>query len=304
MKAAALLTLLLSVHVAARADFSYTSTRKTTGGAMAAMAGSAGNRTGKTYFKGQKTRSDEGDVSIVIDFDAQTLTTINNAAKTYSVSGFGDLAAANTAGANFTIDVKETGQHKTVNGFEAKELILTMQMEMATGRGPAIKAEMDMDLWISPDVAGGKELRAFYERNAAKFPAMGGGNAALQNAMTEIQKKMASLDGVPVEEVMKVKQAGGPAMPAMPQMTGAQSAQMDAARARLEAMKAQGGQQAAIAEQALARMGAMSGGRGAGAGASSGALIEMTIDSTDFSTAAIPDSVFAIPAGYQKAAAK
>ena len=301
MKAAALLTLLLSVHMGARADFSYTSTRKTTGGAMAAMAGSAGNRAGKTYFKGQKTRTDEGDVSTVIDFDAQTLTTINNAAKTWSVSSFGDLAAANTAGASLAIDVKETGQHKTVNGFDARELILTIQMDMATGRGPGIKAEMDMHLWISPDVPGGKELRAFYERNAAKFPAMAGGNnAALQNAMTEIQKKMASLDGVPVEEVIQVKQAGGAAMPAMPQMTGAQSAQMDAARARLEAMKAQGGQQAAIAEQALSRMGAMTGGRGAGA--SSGALIEMTIDSTDFSTASIPDSVFAIPAGYQKAA--
>ena len=301
MKAAALLTLLLSFHVAARADFSYTSTRKTTGGAMAAMAGSAGNRAGKTYFKGQKTRSDEGNVSTIIDFDARTLTVINNAAKTYSVSNFGDMAG-NPGVSGATMDVKETGQHKTVNGFDARELVITIQMDMPTGRGPAIRGEMDMHMWISGDVPGGKELRAFYERNASKFPAMGGGNnAVVQNAMTEIQKKMASLDGIPVEQVIQMKQAGGAGMPAMPQMTAAQSAQMDAARARLEAMKAQGGPQAAIAEQTLARMGAMSGG---GAGAGSGSLLEMTIDSSDFSTAPIPDSVFAIPAGYQKAAAK
>ena len=32
--------------------------------------------------------------------------------------------------------------------------------------------------------------------------------------------------------------------------------------------------------------------------------MEITTESSDFSTAAIPDSVFAIPAGYQKADAK
>ena len=36
-----------------------------------------------------------------------------------------------------------------------------------------------------------------------------------------------------------------------------------------------------------------------GAGAGSGSLMEMTMESTDFSTSSIPDSVFAIPAGYQ-----
>jgi hypothetical protein len=134
---------------------------------------------------------------------------------------------------------------------------------------------------------------------------MGGGNQGLQSAMAELQKKIASLDGVPVEEIVRVKPAGGAQMPAMPQMTAAQSAQMDQARARLEAMAAQGGPAAAAAQQALARMGGAMGGRGQGGPPSAGgALIEMTMDSTDFSTAAIPDSVFAIPADYQKTETK
>jgi hypothetical protein len=66
---------------------------------------------------------------------------------------------------------------------------------------------------------------------------------------------------------------------------------MAQARAQMEAMAKQGGPQAAAAQQALARMGAPSG---------SGSLFEITTESGGFSTGSIPDSVFAIPAGFQK----
>lgn len=66
---------------------------------------------------------------------------------------------------------------------------------------------------------------------------------------------------------------------------------MAQARAQLEAMIKQGGPQAATAQQALARIGGLSSG---------GSLFEMTIESSDFSTSGIPDSAFAIPAGFQK----
>jgi hypothetical protein len=121
-----------------------------------------------------------------------------------------------------------------------------------------------------------------------------GGNAGVQKALADMQRKMASLHGVPVESVVRMKTAGGGA--GMPQMSGAQSDQMAQARARLEAIVAQGGPGAAGAKMALDRM---PGGSPAG-GSGSGAMIEITSDSSDFSTAPIPDSVFAIPAGYQK----
>ena len=86
-------------------------------------------------------------------------------------------------------------------------------------------------------------------------------------------------------------------------MSPEQAAQMKDAMARLQAMQSQGGPAAAAAQQAMARMGAMTGGA-AGPGAGSGSLMEMTMESTDFSTGSIPDSVFAIPAGYQKVDSK
>jgi hypothetical protein len=314
MKIAVLFALLFSIQVAARADFSYTSTRKTTGGAMAAMAGAAGNTVSKIYFKGQKIRTEEGDTVTQIDFDAQTITTINNARKTIAVRNFADVSgAAAQAGSGVTIDAKETGQRKTINGFDAKELVLTMDMDMsqmAPGRGMGGKMQMEVDMWIASGVPGSEEMRAFYQRNAARFPwaAMAGGNnSGMQSAMAEVQKKIASMDGVTVEQVIRMKQAGGAGgaqMPAMPQMTAAQSAQMDQARARLEAMKAQGGPQAAMAEQVLKSMGGMAGGAAPASASGAGSLIEMTVDSTGFSTNAIPDAVFAIPADYQKTSAR
>jgi hypothetical protein len=318
MKAVAFLVLAFSIQIAARADFSYTSTRKTTGGAMAAMAGAAGNSVSKVYFKGQKMRTEDGDVATQIDFEAQTVTTIDNARRTYTVRNFSDVMGAAPNTPSVTMEAKETGQRKSINGFDAKELILTMDMDMSQmmqGRGGAagmggmnMKMQMEVDMWISSEVPGGGEVRAFYERNAARFPwtAMGANNnPGMASAMAEIQKKISSMDGVTVEQIIRVKQAGGaamqmPGMQGMPQMSQAQQDQMAQARARLEAMQAQGGPAAAAAQQALARMGAM-GGAAAPAGAGgAGSLIEMTVDSTGFSGSAIPDSVFAIPAGYQK----
>jgi hypothetical protein len=274
------LFLIAAMAVAARADFSYTSTRK----------GGAGNQSGevtKHYLKGQKMMMDSGNRVILIDFDAQTVTTIQTAQKTYTVANFVDLGQTlQQTGAEISADVKETGQHKTINGFNASEFLMTIQVEMAQARA-GMKMQMEMDLWVSPDVPGSQELKAFYQKNMGRFPwaAMApGGNPSMQKAMVDLQRKMAGLNGVPVMEVVRMKAAGSGG--------DAQNAQLAQARARLEEMQKQGGPQAAAAAQALARMGGGSGG---------GSMFETTMESTNFSTAAIPDSVFAIPAGFTKA---
>jgi hypothetical protein len=158
--------------------------------------------------------------------------------------------------------------------------------------------QMEMDLWLSSDVPGIGELRSFYKKNMDRFPwaALSGGanQGGMQAGIAEMQRKIAEMGGVQVESVMKMKSAGGAGAPAMPQMTAAQQAQMAAAMEKLKAMQQQGGPGAAAAAQAMARMGG-----GAAPGASN-SLMEITTDASDFSTASIPDSVFAIPAGYQK----
>lgn len=272
---------------------------------MAAMAGGVNNPPSKLYFKGQKMKTENGDTATILDFDAQTITTVNNKAKTISVRNFNDLAAATKqSDVSVKIDVKETGQQKTINGYNAKELIMTMDIDNPQMKQMG-KMQMEMDMWLSSDVPGVGELRGFYRKNMERMPWAalgGGGNPSMQSGIAEMQRKMAEMNGVQVQGVMKMKPAGGAAAPAMPQMSQAQMAQMQAAMAKLQEMQKQGGPQAAAAAQAIARMGGMT--NGAPSGGTSNALIEITMESTDFSTASIPDSVFAIPAGYQKVDAK
>jgi hypothetical protein len=276
---------------------------------MAAMAGSAANRESKSYFKGQKAAEVASDSTILMDFDAQTITTINKVQKTYKVQKFADVAAAAaSANAGMSVDVKDTGQTKTINGFNAKESIVTLELDFAVGRGPAMKMAAEIEVWRSTDVPGSAEMRAFYQKNAANFPwaaMMGaGGNQSIQSAITQVQKKLAESDGMVVEEVIRVKPAGGPGpqaaqTPQAPQLTPEQQAKMEAAKAQMEAMSKQGGAQAAAAQRAMAAMGAM--GRGPAApGGASNALIEITIDNTGFSTEAVPDSEFVVPSDYKQ----
>jgi hypothetical protein len=290
----------LSTAVAARADFSYVTNRKTTGGSMAAMAGGAADGTSKTYLKGQKLRSDNGETATIIDFDAQTITTINSRQKTVSVKSFNDIAAGKPNDVTATINVRETGAKKTVNGFDASELVMTMDMDSPEMRQMG-KLQMEMDMWLSKDVPGAGELRAFYRKNTDKFPwaalSGGTGNQGLQAGMANLQRKIAEMDGVQVLQVVKIKAAGSAASaPAMPQMTPEQSAKMADAMAKLQAMQKQGGPGAAIAAQAMARMG----GAQSGSAASSNSMIEMTLESSGFSSDPIADSVFAIPADYKR----
>jgi hypothetical protein len=277
------LILAAALAVAARADFSYTSTRKGAG------AGQAGEVT-KHYLKGQKMMLDSGNRMILVDFDAQTVTTVQTAQKTYSVVKFADLGQnLKDADVEITADVKETGQRKAINGYNASEVVMTIQVETAQTQKAGMKMQMEMDIWVSADVPGAQEQKAFYQKNMGHFPWAAlaqGGNPSMQKAMIDLQRKLAGLNGVPVLEVVKMKPAGG---------NDAQNAQaqqgMSQARARLEEMQKQGGPGAAAAAQALARMGGASGG---------GSMFETTMESTSFSTTAIPDSMFAVPAGFTK----
>jgi hypothetical protein len=287
MKTTCILFLTMAGSLTLRADFSYSTTTKSSGG-MAAAPGS--NRVTKTYLKGQKMKIDRGSSATIFDFDAQTSTSIDSSQKTYRVSKFSDLReTSSTQRQDLNIDVKDTGQKKTINGYNATEMVLSVELDNPAGRQAGMKMHMEVDFWISSDVPGAPELRAFYQRNAAKFPwgTMAGdggrGNPSMRNAMVELLRKMSDMKGVPVLEVMKMG-GGNDAQQAQMQQGMAQ------ARARLEEMKSQGKLTPQM-EEALKRMNAASSG---------GSMFETTMESTDFSASPIPDSVFAIPADYQQ----
>jgi hypothetical protein len=287
MRTTCVLLLTLGTGLTARADFSYTQTTKSAGGMMAAAAPIIT----KTYLKGQKMKIDNGDSIMIMDFDAQTMTHINTAQKTFTMSKFSELGETmSKSGMDINIDLKETGQRKTINGFNATEMVMTMEMDNPQARQQGMKMKMEMDIWVSPDVPGAGELRAFYQRNAGKFPwgammgAGGRGNASMQKALADLRRKMAELKGVPVLQVMKMGAAGNEAQMAQMQKG------MEQARAQLEEMKKQGKLSPQMEEQLKRMTGASPG----------GSMFETTMESSNFSSSSIPDSVFAVPAGYQQ----
>jgi hypothetical protein len=281
MKTATILVIMLCATATAYADFSYTMAQKNKG----SMAVAAGPSATRFLFKGQKMMTDRNTGATIVDFDAQTVTTLNKTQKTWSVMKFSEIGqAAKLGDIDAKIDVKETGQTKMINGFKASQMVMTMEVDSPQMSQAGMKMQMEIDMWRSSDVPGAREMKAFYQRNGANFPwaAMGSSGAqGMQKAMADMQRKMADAGGVTLLQTVRTKSPGG-----------AQTEQMRRARAQLEALIQQGGPGADAARQALARMPA--------AAAGGGALFEMTMESSDFSTSSIPDSAFAIPAGFQK----
>src|SRR5204862_8311154 len=129
MKTAGVWMVMLAASLTARADFSYITTAKS----------SSGDHVTKHFLKGNKMKMDRGDTSTTLDFDAETATHIDNNKKTYSVTSFSEAGAQvgegmKKSGAEITVDVKETGQRKNINGFNAHEVILTMDMDSPQAR--------------------------------------------------------------------------------------------------------------------------------------------------------------------------
>jgi len=276
------LTLAMATSLTALADFSYTATSKGSG-----MMGGA-ESTQKHYLKGQKMKTDLGDMVIIMDFDAQTFTTITNSTKSYTVSKFSEMGQSlKGVEGDVKVDVQETGQKQTINGFPAREVVMTMETTVDTGGRGSQQITMESHIWISSAVPGAAEMRAFYQRNASKFPyanAGGRGNSGMAKAMTELQKKMFTMDGIPVRQTTKMQ------MPGMQAQMSQMSAGLEQAKAQLQKQIDKGGPGTEALKKQLEQMNKMGGGGGGG--------METTSDSTGFSTASIPDSVFAIPAGY------
>jgi len=241
MKSARLCMLLLAVAVSARADFSCTTEWKSNGKTDVTI---------KHYLKGQRMMTDMAARITILDFDAKTHTTIDKTMKTYSVRPLSQTEPSRDTGAQAQFNAKETGQHKTINGFNASQMVMSMQMDMGKARG-GMKMEMEAEVWYSAEIPGAKEVHDFYRRNWDLFPwatEPGGGRSGMGKAMLDLQKQMAAMNGYPVLYIVHMKVSGGD-----PRMAAAMAGFNDT-----------------------------------------------TVETGRFSTATIPDSVFAIPAGYTK----
>ena len=180
---------------AAHADFSYTQTTKATKGQQ---------QVAKVYFKGSKTASEQGNTISIVDFAAQTITVIDKAGKSYNSKKFSEVIPAHAGNVNPNLDVKETGASQTINGLHCTELVLTTTMDAPSPAPPGTKMRIEVDQWISSAVSGWQNLRSFFQANSTSVAAIAAGSSGLPKVMAELQKRLASMNGVPVRQTTRV----------------------------------------------------------------------------------------------------
>ena len=164
------------------ADFTYQETSTVTGGAMMSMMRVAGVFSKQAREPIQATVAVKGDRMVhrtatsasVIDLGSGTITHIDFQKKQYSVMTFEEMKQLmdqmsqkaqknDKAEMKFKVSANATGKSKQVAGFEAKEMVLTMEME-GTDKESGQKGGMTVttDMWIARGVAGYDEVRAFH----------------------------------------------------------------------------------------------------------------------------------------------
>ncbi len=219
--------------VTAFADFSYQQVTRT----RSAMMNDAATST--VLLKGNRMATITRDTAHIIDLEKETFTDVDMAKRTYSVTTFAEMQAAlakmKSTGMEFRAEVKQTGQKRDISGYSAQEFVVSLMADVAAG--PA--ANMQMDVWTTPTVAGYDEMREFQKRMAAKINWTPGAGMANAKGMAELMKQMSKLDGVPVMQIMRIGVPGAAAALASPDAAQAQAAAMQAQAAQAQAAQAQ-----------------------------------------------------------------
>lgn len=189
--------------------------------------------------KGSRMANITKDTIQIIDVDQETITQIDTGKKQYSVTTFAQMKQAMDEAiaraqaeraqqkrsdrdaqgapppnveANFSVDAKNMEKSKDVAGLNAKEAVITMRLE-ATNKDTGESGAMVIvdDAWLA-SVPGYDEVKAFHRRMGEKMGYLfGSGMSQLGmsrpetlKGFAEVSKVMASMDGVPVETVMKM----------------------------------------------------------------------------------------------------
>jgi len=325
------------------ADFSYEQSSKMTGGSMMGIMKIAGAFSKQAREPIQTTVSVKGnrmvhwnkDRATVIDLDSETITEISFQRKQYSVVTFAEMTQAmenamqqakdkpadgkpNDVKTDFKVDIKETGQTRQIAGYEAKEMLMTMQMD-ATDEKTGNKGGMQVSssMWLAPKVAGYDEIREFHKKMAMKLAwtpgasSMMAGRQDIARGMAGVYKEAAKLDGIPVLQIMKMipmsdgqpvsAQSGSDGQAASqetkpkaetPSLSGALAGKLGGFGGFGRKKKPEQPKEEAKADPAPSSA--------APAGDSSAVLMEMTTEMSGFSSAAVDPSRFEPPSGFKK----
>ncbi|HUI54867.1 MAG TPA: hypothetical protein VLY04_07840 [Bryobacteraceae bacterium] len=313
------------------ADFSYHEKSTVTGGVMLSLLKMAGVFSKQARepiettvsYKGDKMVSRSETHATIIDLAAETITNVDMQKKTYSVMTFEQMKqmleqmsakmqkkSPDSPSMDFKVSVTPTGNTKPIAGFDAKELVVKMEMQSTDPQsGQQGTMVITTNVWIAPSVTGYGEVRDFRKRMAEKLNWSPGGNPFMARpdvakGMAEVEKESAKLDGMPVFQTVSMGAPGQPGAAssgntgqpqAQPQQ---QQQQPPPARPSLGGLLGKSigiSRNKQSSDQPQGQQGSTQQGSG-----NPGSLLEMQTEMSAFSSGAVDDSLFAIPAGFKK----
>jgi hypothetical protein len=221
------------------------------GGVMNVFGGKATREgiTTTSVVRGDRRSSVTGKTGELVDLKEEKIYQIDYGRKTYKVVTFDELrkqwedaqkqmkeqsretrdsgSSEKAPEYEIDVDVKETGEKETINGFKTRQAIVTVT---AREKGMKLKdsggAVLTADLWLGPKIAPLKELDDFNRRYFQKLYGgiNTGGDArsmamlisqspAFTKAMKKFQDKQASLDGSAVRTSVKFEVVPDPRAP-------------------------------------------------------------------------------------------
>jgi hypothetical protein len=308
----------LALAATLSADFRYDTTSRVTKG-MAARFGNKAGDTSTNYYKGDRMAVVSKDSHIIMDFAKEEFITIDTAKKQYWRMTFAEMQQAmadaeaefkeKTKGKdvnlNMKFDAKATGVEKEVSGYPAKQVLFTIETSASAEGQQGGALRITNDSWQSEAVPGYSEFRAFMKRMegkgkwlAARNPAMSA-QPGMAEGMQRLIEEMQKTPGLPVLTITRMT------MPGMNLNLGGGGLSAGDAASR------------SIGSGLGGALGGALGGKLGGFGrrkkndapaeaeaptpkenaAGEGMLMmEMFTDASNFSTAAIPDSIFTVPA--------
>lgn len=297
------------------ADFRYEQTTRVTKGAVTKFK-KPEPVVSTTYMKGGRMATVTKDSRSVIDFDKQIMLHVDLAKKQYWQLTFAEMRQMmadvqqelnqKNAKMDMKFDVKATGQRKEVNGFDSREVIFTIETGTGDGKNSSPTMKMVADSWHSEAVPGYGEYKAFYERlkDKASWLSMGNPMAQMsgQPGMAEGMRRMAEevqkTPGLPVLQISRMTMPGMNFSGGSGGTSGGQQAEAPSVGSVLGG--ALGGRFGGLGrrkkeEPAPAPKAPVETPQPAGEGM---LMMESFTESSGFSTEAISEEVFVIPAGF------
>lgn len=343
------LSIALGVSTAMWADFSYQQTTQITGGSMLQMIKSLGAFSSSArkigdpqlstiYLKDDRMATVSAESIVIYDLGKETVTHIDLQKHTWYTITFEQMrenmekfrakmekhqpakSDAPTTEVSFDVKVRNTGAKKAVSGLPTSEAILTMAMNAVnTSTQQSGALAITNDMWMTPEISGYAELRAFHMRMAKKIALnLGSGmdlsrmmaqNPGAMQAMADLAKEMQKLKGVPVFQVMRMgTTSDGKPIPAASEAplpagsqgpSGGDMARQGASSVLSNAIPFGLGRKKKSDEQAANQdQGAGSSGKAQSAGPA--ILMETQTTSSGFSAAPVDASHFDVPAGFKQ----